>query len=370
MALQNNKILMFYISGVVLKVFILVNIYLSAWMLTSNVTIFAMFIAFYIDQYIMEKNLDDDFRKNHLFLFSIPFLGAFLSQTEIAYTYYSDPANFSLYYILVGLGFFAMFWYQTNLVKIFVNKNKSSRFLLQFSTYFAIILSTGIVFNSFYFISTYIDRFIPSQTGLLALLYSASLVQALAMLLYICQRFYVAHKHKMEIVSGLNIWNAAGFINNTNGIRHICARLDQKTTLALFKIDSYNKFKSNMAAYDFKDLVKTFVSGFRFSLRKHDEFAMLDENIFAVLLPFTDLEKGGMACSRLGQNAKKEILSKNFALPDDFTVSFGLTLVHKKESNVLPAMKRAAVALSRAKPGSVEKHIESEKPPPDIKTSA
>lgn len=370
MELPNNKILMFYISGLVLKGFILVNIYLSAWMLSSSITIFAMFISFYIDQYIMEKNLDDDFRKNHLFIFSIPFFAAFLSQSGFFYTYYSPAESFSLYYMLVGFGFFVLFVYQRNLVKLFINKNKLSRFLLHFSTYFAAIISTGIVFASFYSLPPYFENFIPRPVELLALLYLVSLAQAFAMLLYIYQRFYAAHKKKMEIDKDFNIWNTAGFINNTSNIRHICARLDQNVTLALLKIDRYQTFQTNMPAEEFKGLIKTFVQGFRYSLRKHDQFAVLDNNIFAVLLPFTDLNKGGMACSRLGQTAKAEILSKKLALPEDFTVSFGLTLVHKNEGNVVPAMKRAAAALSRAKPGSVEKYSEADKPTSDIKSSA
>lgn len=370
MKAQKNTYMKFFIASVILKGFIFISLYFSLSNLTDKLTVFSLFLALYIDQYIMEKRLNDDFRKNHFFMFSIPFFLAFLSQTELAYSYYSIPDAFSLYYILIGFGFLVMFYYQTRLIKLFLNDSKLSRGFLIFATYLALVVSVAIILDAIYYISQYFGNSFPSQSELLLLIYSASLLQIVGIVFYINHHMRARRTLRLQIVSKYDIWNAAGFINNTESIRHICARLDQNVTLVVFKIDNYKTLENNLSGVDFTKLMKVFVDSFRLGLRKHDQFAMLDENIFAVLLAFTDLEKGGAACARLGQNVKKDILSENLELPADFTVSFGLTLVPKKEVNIIPAMKRAALALSFARTGSIENYDESRMPLPEPKETA
>lgn len=353
---------MFFILSLLLKGLIYVNLYLALWSPADTITILSVFLCLYIDQYIIEKCIDDDYRGKNFFFFSVPFALALFSQTRIGQVHLSELPFFSLYFILIGLGFSFFFLYQRRLLQQFFDCSIFSRSALSFATYYSLVISFTLLLSSFTIFPGAFTYFIPSQSSLLFLLYLMPTVQAVALGVHILYLFQQDYEHERQVVPELDIWNIAGFINSTESIRHICARLDQDVTLALFRIDNYSEFKEAMPPSDFETFIKTFASWLKFSLRKHDQLALIDNNIFGVLLPFTDLDKGETACRRLSAHTKKEIISQNLLLPVDFSMSFGLTLVHKREENVVPAMKRAAVALSRARPGSVEKYTDVASP--------
>ena len=153
-----------------------------------------------------------------------------------------------------------------------------------------------------------------------------------------------------------NIWNAYGFVRNVGSVRRICARLDQGVTLAVFKFEDYELIQKGMSAEEFLKFKRSAIAFLKFSLRKHDQLAILDQNIFAVLLPFTDRVKGEMACIRLREQTRKEMRTQGFILPRELGMRFGLTQVGRKEPDVLDALIRAAQALAKAKPFGVSQY--------------
>lgn len=365
--MKNNSMALFlmFIISLFLRGGIFTNTYLSLWTPTDLIVVISILLCFFIDQYIVRSIARMSVSRAQIMIFFITALLLVASQVQMIQAYIPGLYLLSIYHFSIGIAMLMVFGYQMYFVAQISGLSIATWSILKFSTYFSLVISIIYVIKSFNNADWEIMNVIPSQANLLLLFFPVLAMQALAIGIYIYDDWQERYEIKSQIVQELGVWNILGFIKNTESIRRICARLDQDVTLALFQIDSYHELKDSMNPAQFETFMKTFTDWVKFSLRKHDQLALIDDNIYAVLLPFTNLEKGETACMRLSRQTKKEIISKNFLLSDEFSMSFGLTLVNRKEKTVIPAMKRAAVALSRADVASVAKynldHIPTEK---------
>lgn len=353
-----ETLLTIFIISLLCKGLIFANIYMSLWVNTDTIAVVSIFLCLCVDLSILQLILAGRYNKKLLLIFFIPTLLVIFAHTRFVSSYAAETELFSPKSTSIGVGFLWIFLYQQRLVAQTSDFTRLSQSILAFSTYFSLAVSAIIFVSSFKILPVYLVELIPSQSILLQLIYSALAAQAVAIGHNMYSIFKNYAEFQSQIVPSLGVWNVSGFINNSESIRHICARLDQGVTLALFRIDRYSEFKQKMTSSDFEAFLKIFTDWLRFSLRKHDQLALIDHNIYAVLLPFTDLEKGEIAILRLSKHIKQEIILQNLLLPDEFSMSFGLTVVSRDEKNVIPAMKRAAVALSRADAASVVKYTD------------
>lgn len=313
-------------------------------------------IAFLIDYYIIGKILDDYFDEKHVFILFAPVVLGIAVETGLANKLGSEQIAFLTTNLLILFGLLLIALFQLRVLNISWRLTGLSRGLFKAATYFTLAVSALLLMKEattldpYYFLGGLDPYFF---------LYASALLQVVPLGLYFSAKAYKRYQKMIQTNNELGIWNMTGFIQNAEDIRTICARLDQNVTLAMFKIENNSTIKAKMNENEFKNFRKGVVNSFRFSLRKHDEMGLIDENIFAVLLPFTDLQKGEIACKRLGESAKRAYLAKGQALDIDFGLTFGVTLVRKKEPNVLEALKRAATALSQAEPFSVVPYKET-----------
>ena len=146
-----------------------------------------------------------------------------------------------------------------------------------------------------------------------------------------------------------DILNIKGFAVEAGDIRQICARLDQGVSIAAFEIKCERKSELEGGEYEsFPPFMYETIQRIKFSLRKHDLFCYVDSNIFAILLPFTDIEKGKLACLRLREAVQEDLLTKGAAHGHVCGIVFGVSGVARAEINILPALQRAVEAMTMA----------------------
>ncbi|PWL24430.1 MAG: hypothetical protein DCO95_18865 [Roseivirga sp. XM-24bin3] len=145
------------------------------------------------------------------------------------------------------------------------------------------------------------------------------------------------------------ILNVKGFVEAAGDIRNICARLDQGVSIATFEIKCVRKDGLESEGDEKAlEIIQDSILRIKSSLRKHDLFCHVDMNIFAVLLPFTDLEKGRLACVRLHSIVYEDLLSRGAENNYLCNVTFGVSDIPKEDVNVLPGLLRASKALKDA----------------------
>lgn len=145
------------------------------------------------------------------------------------------------------------------------------------------------------------------------------------------------------------ILNVKGFVEAAGDIRNICARLDQGVSIATFEIKCVRKDGLESEGDEKAlEIIQDSILRIKSSLRKHDLFCHVDMNIFAILLPFTDLEKGRLACVRLHAIVYEDLLSRGAENNYLCNVTFGVSDIPKEDVNVLPGLLRASKALKDA----------------------
>ena len=311
-------------------------------------------MGFLIDISIIGRLQQEPFSKIFLFynafLFMIPVLDHYRLFDFIGLI------GFDVLSLVLAISFIGIFFYQLGLIDISWSIPFGARRILN-GVSLALLTLSFLFFLSVVINGSLIDL---SDYAVLSFIFFIMLIGAFsqsAVFLKIIWGQIAEEKEKLKQMDPeFRIWNARGFINNVEAIRQICARLDQGVTLALFKIEDYPAIRQSLTPSEFIRFRLSVVEWLKFSLRKHDQLAILDENIFAVLLPFTDLDKGELACVRLKDQTRKDIQSKNFILPNDFGMRFGLTQVERKEPNVLAALTRAAEALSQAPASGISRN--------------
>lgn len=177
---------------------------------------------------------------------------------------------------------------------------------------------------------------------LLYLLSAAILVFLSVYLFFVIDFFNVLEMRRREkLDANFQILNLKGFAEEAGDIRQICSRLNQGVTLAVFEISSGQTADQKL---EFQ-MRREVVAKMKFALRKHDLFCHIEDGVFAILLPFTDEEKGKQACVRLHGIVFEELVAEGSLTRESCVFRFGLSVVYKNEVNVLDAVKRSVKAM-------------------------
>lgn len=146
--------------------------------------------------------------------------------------------------------------------------------------------------------------------------------------------------------------NLDGFIEVSQRTRHMCARLDQQVSLIAIKIDNIDELTRASSIMSTNNVLKKFVKSIKYCLRKHDQIARIGKVDFLILLPFTDIEKGKLATTRLTKHLGTEIWDgENEYLA--LQVKIGITNVPRKEDTLKPSIERALRAMQNSKPNQI-----------------
>lgn len=193
-------------------------------------------------------------------------------------------------------------------------------------------------------------------TAALPLLLALSIIQVSAFCLIASERARVERERLRRLDLHTGALNPYGFSIDTEKIRAICSRLDQATTLVVLKVDGYDKIADILDRTTREKLFRDLVAALQYCLRKHDKVARLQQNCFAVLLPFTDIARARLACNRLRNQIDRDVTVLHEGQGYAISVSFGITDVPDQEIDLEDAIDRAQVALRRAEKRSCEVH--------------
>ena len=341
-----------FFSSLILKVFALIGIF---FLPAPAFSFFALIVmSSLLDVYITSRFQGEYLSKYFVFLILALVALHPVEDLDLLSSEFSVERDLSTNLLCLAVIFIS--FYQVRLLNASWRLSFSERILLKATIIFSAILSASFIgILAIDDIFTDLTGFEYSRyfvVGLLAAAFCQSVV--FMRVLWILKQ--KSMERSKQIDHEYNIWNAYGFVKNVENVRKICSRLDQGVTLAVFKVEDYEHIQQSMSVEEFLRFKKSIIDLLKFSLRKHDQLAALDQNIFAVLLPFTDLVKGEMACIRLREQARKEIRAQGFVLPGELGMRFGLTYVGRKEPNVLDALMRAAQALAKAKPFGINQN--------------
>ena len=207
---------------------------------------------------------------------------------------------------------------------------------------FAVLLSQAI--PEFSEAVAYADLAIAALPLLLGL--SAIQAAAFCFIASECARMERERLRRLDLQTGA--LNPYGFSLDAENIRAICSRLDQATTLVVLKVDGYDKIADLLDRATRKKLFGDLVAALQYCLRKHDKVARLQQNCFAVLLPFTDISRARLACNRLRNQIDRDVTVLHEGQHYAISVSFGITDVPDQEIDLEDAIDRAQMALGHA----------------------
>lgn len=120
------------------------------------------------------------------------------------------------------------------------------------------------------------------------------------------------------------------------------------SVLLIADIDNLETINVQLGAGAGNSLIKQFARQLRDGLRQSDVVAYLDYGKFAVLFPFTELEKIQPIVDRLRIRISDEFDTGN-GLPRAYTWSAGLTLMTQADRDAVTAVVRAEAALQQAR---------------------
>lgn len=120
------------------------------------------------------------------------------------------------------------------------------------------------------------------------------------------------------------------------------------SVLLIADIDNLEAINVQLGAGAGNSLIKQFARQLRDALRQSDLVAYLDYGKFAVLFPFTELEKIQPIVDRLRTRLSDEFDTGN-GLPRAYTWSAGLTLITQADGDAVTALVRAEAALQQAR---------------------
>lgn len=128
---------------------------------------------------------------------------------------------------------------------------------------------------------------------------------------------------------------------------HGQAKLGLTSALLVTHIDHLQEINTQLGADAGDVLVKQFAQQLREALRQSDIVARIDGGQFAVLFPFTDLEKITPVIERLRKRLAEEF-DPGTGMPRAFSWSGGVTLLTQSDSDPQSALTRAQAALLEA----------------------
>ena len=128
---------------------------------------------------------------------------------------------------------------------------------------------------------------------------------------------------------------------------HGQARLGLTSALLVTDIDHLPEINTQLGADAGDILVKQFAQQLREALRQSDVVARIDGGRFAVLFPFTDLEKITPVVERLRKRLAEEF-DPGTGMPRAFSWSGGFTLLSPSDGDPQASMTRAQAALLEA----------------------
>lgn len=120
------------------------------------------------------------------------------------------------------------------------------------------------------------------------------------------------------------------------------------SVLMVADIDNLETINVQLGAGAGNSLIKQFARKLRDALRQSDVVAYLDYGKFAVLFPFTELEKIQPIVERLRTRISDEFDTGN-GLPRAYTWSAGLTLMTQADRDAVTTLVRAEAALQQAR---------------------
>jgi diguanylate cyclase (GGDEF)-like protein len=129
---------------------------------------------------------------------------------------------------------------------------------------------------------------------------------------------------------------------------HQQARAGLTSVLLISDIDHLEEINTQLGPDAGDTLLKQFARQLRTALRQSDVVARLENGRFAVLFPFTDLEKIQPIAERLRVRLAEEFDPGN-GMPRAFSWSAGLTLVAQADKDAGTALARAEMALKQAR---------------------
>jgi diguanylate cyclase (GGDEF)-like protein len=129
---------------------------------------------------------------------------------------------------------------------------------------------------------------------------------------------------------------------------HQQARAGLTSVLMLADIDHLEEVNTQLGPDAGDTLLKQFARQLRDALRQSDVVARLENGRFAVLYPFTDLEKIEPIAERLRARLAKEF-DPGSGMPRAYSWSAGLTLVGQADHDAAIVVTRAEAALKQAR---------------------
>jgi len=129
---------------------------------------------------------------------------------------------------------------------------------------------------------------------------------------------------------------------------HMQARSGLTSVLLIADIDHLEEINAQLGPDAGDTLLKQYAHQLREALRQSDLVARLEGGRFAVLFPFTDLEKIGPIVERLRTRLAEEF-DPGSGMPRAFSWSAGLTLVAQTDNDAAATFARAEMALKQAR---------------------
>ena len=129
---------------------------------------------------------------------------------------------------------------------------------------------------------------------------------------------------------------------------HQQARGGLTSVLMVADIDHLEEINTQLGPDAGDTLLKQFARQLREALRQSDVVARLDKGRFAVLFPFTDLEKIEPIAERLRARLAEEF-DPGSGMPRAFSWSAGLTLMAQADNGAATVLARAEMALKQAR---------------------
>jgi len=147
------------------------------------------------------------------------------------------------------------------------------------------------------------------------------------------------------------IYNRRMFIELTEKELIRQKRYNDPFTLLIIDIDEFKKVNDTYGHLEGDEVLKRFVDLVNSQIRKSDLFGRIGGEEFCVLLIKTSLKEAAEIAARIHKKCREiEIVTRN-GKTVKFTVSTGITQVQKTDVNLDQIMRRADIALYRAKEG-------------------
>jgi len=155
------------------------------------------------------------------------------------------------------------------------------------------------------------------------------------------------------------IYNRRHFIERLEQEVLRARRYSQKASLILFDADNF-KMVNDTHGHDVgDDVLVAITETTKGCLREVDCFGRFGGEEFVVLLPETSLEEALIVAERIRRSIEKTELPLEDGSALHFTVSLGVTQIHEQEEGHDKIIRRADMAMYRAKQGGRNK-VESE----------